>query len=458
MKPNEFLDSLPLNRSTVNFLLALIAAAALISVSELGYRRADGASELLSTVMDRRHALNRLMQLALDAETGQRGYMITGQSSYLEPYNAAVANIGSTLDEIRAHYVGLPADLQIFAELSRSVSKKLAELEVTIAMRQRSPSGVEWQTAMDTAVGRLYMDNVRTLGATLIERTNVEASVMRGQIDQSLMIARVGVGLGALAALLAFYMYLRQSARFAVLEKEKAMALASERDQLDRLVSQRTEDLTILANQLQTIQESEREHLARELHDEMGALMTAAKLDVARLRAMLQPLTPAVAERIEHLVSSLNAGIALKRRITEDLRPSALSDLGLAPAVEFLVKDFAQRTEIDTTIQLDPIDVPQDVGLTIYRTVQESLTNISRYARATKVDVSLTDRGSTFELKIKDNGIGFDVDKRLNASRGLAGIRHRVQAARGRLVISAAPGAGCSISATFPGSTTKDSL
>jgi signal transduction histidine kinase len=439
-----------LNRYRIVFALAVFAAVVLVTVSEMGYRNAQQASDSLNVVNEKRGALNHLLQLAIDAETGQRGYLITGDTAYLGPYDEAIANVGSTLDILRKHYLDSPTDLQLFAEMSRSLSKKLAEMEVTVAMRKKSTQDIEWRKIVDTSIGRQYMDSVRELKTKLFERSEVERQRLDNDIDRSLLVARIGVGLGAAAALIAFFLYLRQAERSDQQSMQQARALATEKERLDKLVEQRTVDLATLATRLQSVQEAEREHLARELHDEMGALMTAAKLDVARLKALIQPLTPAVEERIAHLVNSLNAGIVLKRRIIEDLRPSALANLGLIPALENLLRDFGERSQISIASDLSPVVVSAPTALTIYRTVQESLTNIYRHAKASEINVSLATVANAIVLRVKDNGVGFDVDDRFNASHGLAGIRHRVQAARGRLRINASPGHGCELTATLP--------
>ena len=123
--------------------------------------------------------------------------------------------------------------------------------------------------------------------------------------------------------------------------------MAGERDRLEGEVAARTAQLKELAQHLQTMREDERSRLARELHDELGALLTAAKLDVARLKSRLgASATPDAAERLAHLNETLNGGIALKRRIIEDLRPSSLSNLGLVAALEILLREFAARSEI----------------------------------------------------------------------------------------------------------------
>ena len=113
---------------------------------------------------------------------------------------------------------------------------------------------------------------------------------------------------------------------------------------LEQEVAARTAQLTELAQHLQTVREDERSRLARELHDELGALLTAAKLDVARLKSRLgASAAPRLAERLAHLNDALNGGIALKRSIIEDLRPSSLSNLGLVAALEILAARVRRR-------------------------------------------------------------------------------------------------------------------
>jgi signal transduction histidine kinase len=241
------------------------------------------------------------------------------------------------------------------------------------------------------------------------------------QIDRALTVSRIGVTLGALLGLLAFHLYLRQTERLNAAEEIQRKLLARERIGLEEQVRERTARLTVLANHLQTAQEDEREHLARELHDELGALLTAAKLDVARIRSKIPTDNEAVAQRFAHLTDMLNAGIALKRRIVEDLRPSSLTHLGLVAA-----------------------------ALTAYRVVQESLTNISKYAQATQVTVTLQTSDHHVDLVVQDNGCGFNVDDRQVTTHGLAGMRHRVEALRGSLSVTSTIGQGTKVCAVIP--------
>ena len=224
----------------------------------------------------------------------------------------------------------------------------------------------------------------------------------------------------------------------------------AERDRLEVEVAARTAQLKELALHLQTVREDERRHLARELHDELGALLTAAKLDAARLKSRLGATTPEVAERMAHLNEALNSGIALKRRIIEDLRPSSLSNLGLVAALEILVREFSARMEIAAECQLQPVNLRPSAELTVYRLVQEALTNISKYAKATEVWVKVGSRDGRVEVTVRDNGVGFDTSLPRLATHGLLGMKFRVESENGEMKIESAAGRGTSIVAVLP--------
>jgi signal transduction histidine kinase len=198
------------------------------------------------------------------------------------------------------------------------------------------------------------------------------------------------------------------------------------------------------------VREEERGHLARELHDELGALLTAAKLDVARLKSRTATAGPEVAERLQHLTDTLNGVIALKRRIIEDLRPSSLSNLGLTAALEILTREFAERANLDVQINVEPVTLPDATNLTIYRMVQESLNNIAKYARAQHVLVTVHNHPTHIAVQIRDDGIGFAEENVRRNAHGLLGMRHRVEAAGGRLTITSAPDTGTLVSAVIP--------
>jgi signal transduction histidine kinase len=206
-----------------------------------------------------------------------------------------------------------------------------------------------------------------------------------------------------------------------------------------------------LAAHLQRTRETERAALARELHDELGAILTAARLDVAWLMAQPSCGDPSVAQRLQALQRVLAQGIGLKRRIVEDLHPTVLTHLGLVPALEQLLASVRERFTGRLEARLDPaVELSGEAALALYRIVQESLTNILKYAEARTVRVVLRRTRGRIELTVEDDGIGFDPSAVGSGRHGLAGMRHRMLAVRGHLEIAAAPGAGTEVRASLP--------
>jgi signal transduction histidine kinase len=208
--------------------------------------------------------------------------------------------------------------------------------------------------------------------------------------------------------------------------------------------------LSQLTQHLQTAREDERARLARDLHDELGALLTSAKLDAARIRSRLAGGAPEALERLGHLTHTLDTVIALKRRIVEDLRPSSLDHLGLVVTLEILAREFSERTGVAVHLALQPVPLAAAAELVAYRMVQEAVTNISKYAQAGQVWISLSVLGGSVQLSVRDDGVGFDTRAALRSRYGLVGMRFRVEAAHGRMAVSSAPGQGTSIVISLP--------
>ena len=433
----------------VSLPFALLAALVLIGINEAGHMRSQEAVEAMNEGQQTRNAVNRLLQSMLDAETGQRGYLLTGNETYLEPYDKAVVTVQANLDELRNRYLKSPDDLQQFANLSREVSRKLAEMELSLRLRRQGNEDA-WKLILHTDVGKEHMQSIRKQAHALIDRSAQTVEDSRHQIVQSLMLSRIGIATVTAIGLLAFYMYLRQARTLQQISQREQEVLEHERERLEGLVRERTASLSELASHLQQVREDERGFLARELHDELGALLTSAKLDVARLKSKIDHQAPDIAERLKHLNETLNSGIALKRRIIEDLRPSSLSNLGLTAALEILTREHAEGTGIEVETNLEAVELTEATQLTVYRLVQEALTNISKYAKAKKVLVTVHGYPTHVAVQVRDDGAGFDPAGVGPTSHGLAGMRHRVEAAGGRLTITSSADSGTLISAVLP--------
>jgi signal transduction histidine kinase len=436
-------------KMAISLPLAVFAAAVLIFINETGYRLSTQATTSMEGAQEMRDSVTKLLQHVLDAETGQRGYLLTGDPKYLAPYDTATTDINQTLDTLRRLYTPYQDELAEFNGLSHSVSRKLAEMDLSVHMRKQGNEEA-WKFVLTTDVGMDQMNAIRSQIGKLVQASNSRMGAAQAQIARSLQLSRIGIALMALAGLLAFYMYLRQTGVLLDAGKREQESLQRERDQLDREVRDRTATLAELATHLQQVREDERGHLARELHDELGALLTAAKLDVARMKSRLGAISPEATERMQHLVETLNSGIALKRRMVEDLRPSSLSHLGLVASLEILAREFEDRSGLSITTDLEMVELGGSAQLTVYRLVQESLTNMGKYADARHAEISLHNFDNYITVEVKDDGVGFDTLQVKTASHGLAGMKHRVEAAAGRLTVASGPGKGTRIFAVLP--------
>lgn len=272
-----------------------------------------------------------------------------------------------------------------------------------------------------------------------------------GGVNDDAVVTALVLLLFLLLLLWALLRYRRQTLLLQARQLELQRLLQVEHDRLEIEVAQRTSQLTGLAQRLQTVREDERNRLARDLHDELGSLLTSAKLDAARIRSRLAAgQAPEALERLAHLVSTLDGVIALKRRITEDLRPSALSHLGLVATLEILAREFGERSGVVVHCALQPVSLAPSCELTAYRLAQEAVNNLSKYAAARNVWLSLAPQGRQVEISVRDDGIGFDTRTLDASANGLVGMRYRVEAEGGTLSVVSAPGQGTLIRALLP--------
>ena len=191
----------------------------------------------------------------------------------------------------------------------------------------------------------------------------------------------------------------------------------------------------------------------RELHDELGQALTMMRMDVAWCKANLAGAAPNAAAKLDRMENLLKTTVAAARRIASDLRPLMLDDLGLAPALEWLVQNMSQRTGLACDFSIDDpaIALPPTHSTAVFRIVQEALTNIAKHARGSHAAVAIRRSGEALEITIRDDGVGFPTDDpRKPESFGLLGLRERVSLLRGTASIQSAPGAGTTIVVTLP--------
>jgi signal transduction histidine kinase len=213
------------------------------------------------------------------------------------------------------------------------------------------------------------------------------------------------------------------------------------------------EQLRNLSAHLQNIREEERIHIAREMHDELGQLLTGFKMDVSWLRKKLANNNdPALLEKLEGMVTLTDEAVRFVRRIAAELRPSILDDLGLIAALEWHNREFEKRYNINIEFQshVQDLKIPSGIATGIFRMYQESLTNVARHSGAKKVAAILDATDENIHLSIADDGKGFDVNRAERKTLGLLGMKERAIMIGGKLEIKSEPGSGTTILITIP--------
>lgn len=397
----------------------------------------------------RTNNLDTLLRLIIDAEAGVRGFQLSDKIEFLGPYWAAMGVLPETFKQVE-----IDSELQVNDPLAadRVISlarRKLVLLEQAVAIKESS-GRVDQEILKQ---GKLTMDEFR---AEVVELKLRFYHGSQASIDQSVAgfkQTRAAAVVLSVAALAMLIMLFSLSQRQQGLRDRINALLHEEKKHLERKVKNRTEDLVQLATYLTNTREAEKFRLARELHDEMGALLTAAKMDVSWIERKLPPEIQArISDRLTRLQDTLGQGIALKRRITNDLRPALLYDLGLAAALHVLVEEFSRRDEVKVTARLpeETPELPDEIALALFRIVQEALTNINKYAKATHVEIWLEVQGDKIYLEVKDDGVGFNPNSPSIARHGLAGMQHRVQMLAGKLSIASTLGIGTRIEVEVP--------
>jgi PAS domain S-box-containing protein len=227
----------------------------------------------------------------------------------------------------------------------------------------------------------------------------------------------------------------------------------SERKQAERDLKESEDRLRELTAHLQSIREEERSRIAREIHDELGQVLTALSLDVRWLQKRLPEELDDLREKAVRMGALITSTVSSVSRICSELRPAILDDVGLSAAIEWQAGEFTSRTGIACNIETQPSEIrlSQELTVAIFRIFQETLTNIVRHARASEVDVRLRLTRSDFSMRVSDDGVGLDiaVPQKLN-SFGLLGVKERVRGFGGELMFGNGDKGGACLDIVIP--------
>lgn len=245
-------------------------------------------------------------------------------------------------------------------------------------------------------------------------------------------------------------------------EKISQLALSNklEKSRLLEAVSEQREQLRALNNHLTAVQEEKQKQLARELHDELGQALTAISINLAAIEEELPADCQGIlGERLQDTILLTDQTLEQVRKLSLDLRPIMLDELGLVPALRSYVKRYAQRVNLEVQFEASGLKhrLPSDIEIALFRIVQEALTNVARHAQANLVKLKLRGQRKVIVTTIEDDGRGFDIARvvghrraALGAGTGLLGIRERVALLGGSFDIQSVPGQGTYLAIKIP--------
>jgi signal transduction histidine kinase len=399
------------------------------------------------TALDAKGATAQLSSLAADIATltaEERAFALKPDAAYKDHFDQATQRVKRTLAALDAYYrrIGDDTALASFAQISAAAEEEIQQGSARIAQ--------------DRITALAPPDSSATLDAALsLLRLNEEQRAQKA-LDASRADQRIStLCVGALCALnIVLFLLLFRNLGIQLDKQDRVQKkLITQQEELDRLVFERTRQLEALAWHLQSVSENEKTELARELHDELGSILTASKMDVAWVRGKLREAEPAMAEKLARALGNLDQGIALKRRIIEDMRPTVLANFGLVTALRSLVDEAAQRNgwSVEALLPSDDVKLGENIEIALFRVAQETLTNAAKYAHASCIRVALSLDTDSVSLLIADDGIGIKPgDLQRVQTHGLVGMRQRVSARGGRFEIERATPHGTSIRVSMP--------
>lgn len=437
------LPTWPLAAAALGGLLLLVA----LSVLTLSRKAQDIYTELDQLNTHHRNVETTLRRLRADVHLSGiyiRDYLLDNARENAPEYRrhleelrtsnlGSVQKLRSTVDpEDRARVVGLEGNLndywQTFDPLfDWTVVEKI--MNSARFLRREVLPRREAVLALAEEIEQLNNTNLAAQRAEVMKRQDQFRRALHSLLWQSLLLGLV-VAITAVARL-------RAVERRSDIQRTRAETAEGQMRQLSQ--------------QLVATQEEERRKLSRELHDHVGQMLTALRLEVGRLERTRNASDGRFTQAVAECKSLVETMLRTVRDLALGLRPSMLDDLGLQPALEWHVRDFRRRFSLRVSLEVtgDLSDLPDQVRTCAYRIVQEALTNCARHAKAGNVNISVRLEAHQLEVSVVDDGVGFDPGVRPRGL-GLLGIEERARELRGVFTIQSSPAQGTRLMVTLP--------
>ncbi|MDH0867166.1 CHASE3 domain-containing protein [Mitsuaria sp. GD03876] len=436
--------------------LLLAGCVAFVATAYGEYR---SLGELTRQEAGRAHALRTqqlisdLNGLLIDLETGTRGFLITGDAAFLQPYERAIRDLDASYAELKdALARSGDAQEQAFARLDRFIAERRRQVDSHVENRWRLGDAA-LKDRQAYVAGKQLMDEIRgelgRLKSLQQRRIDAIESAVLVQTRETTLLAQVlPLAGGVLVAAAMAALWIERERR-----DQAERALRDSHAKLEGAVAERTRELSDAVARIQSFAaeldasvEAERRRLAREVHDQLGQLGTAAKMLAL---SMARKVAPAKEPMHEEMLAIADEVIGTARRIANALRPPLLDDFGFAAAVQHYVQGLQRQSELIVDVDLAP-----DEALTpeqhnqLFRLLQEAATNVLRHAQAQQLTIESRLEDGAYQLRIEDDGIG-PGHVRADAS-GLRNMRERAVLAGGEMTFGPAPRRGTRIEVRVP--------
>ncbi|MBK6599615.1 MAG: CHASE3 domain-containing protein [Proteobacteria bacterium] len=426
--------------------LAVASVAGLMVVSEVRRGIAQRTALDIQYSLDRLAKLSELEVLVSNADARVRSYVLSGDLEQKAQFQEVVAQAPSMLDQLvhlsMAEGSRGPSEYREISSLVGVRFGQLFSLNDLYEQRGRDAALELLATGLnDRTTNQLALVIFEVHGR---ERANVSQRSQEWQAEHRqtqwllVCIAATLVGLLALVA------------RAGV---QQSRQQAAHKRALEDAVEERTRELAALTSHLQATVEKERASLARELHDELGGLLVAARMDLQQLKSVLPADDAASAARFARIDKALDDGVQFKRRVIEGLRPTLLDNLGLFVALRWQMEQACASAGLSHDISLPQAEpaLADDVRINLFRIVQECINNILKHAQAKNAWLEAAVDDEKLQITIADDGVGMAADAvSLATHHGLSGMRHRARGMGGAVQFSVRDGGGSVVTVTVP--------
>lgn len=406
--------------------------------------------------------LQQLQTNMYKAESAQRGYLFTNRWNYVEPFNKTLIDARNNVRRIEALIAATTTgqeqkeQLESLKAITASLESKAAEMKITLDLVSSGRLS-EAKQVSDLDAGLSEMKKFMDYTNKMVNSSYLMLQKREKERLQTMLLTRVSLICGAVLIIVLMTLVIKQLLAEIATKTHLQQQVIHENEIYEQKLEQQTKLLRSLALDYQADVERERHKLSRELHDELGSILTATKMDVSWVMKRLREVSPAdlSAELIEKLKKTnryIDQGINFKRQVVQELHPAMITTFGFWPALKSLIEDAVERNHWQLTLNLpdESTKLNETISLVAYRIVQESLNNANKYAKATAMFIHIMVDEKFLKVEIEDNGIGIDIKSLNSNTHGLSGMRHRVLAIGGYFELLSEPGKGLLTRALIP--------